>query len=191
MECGKCGVWVHKKCCGLNRWERDRVENWRCVSCVGSITANEDRGRDQSPGRPVDGGQTHTMISERPGNETAGPGMNNVERPKCGCCRRVVARGCGVRCCRCEEAWHLKCVFTTRGQTERVDRSSWKCGLCFAEEGRVCVERDIAVHQRSGVKEMDGEGSIRVLQWNVDQLRAKVPELEVWLREHRVDVACL
>ena len=32
---------------------------------------------------------------------------------------------------------------------------------------------------------------MRLAQWNCDNLRAKIPELEVWLREHRVDVAVL
>ena len=32
---------------------------------------------------------------------------------------------------------------------------------------------------------------MRLAQWNCDHLRAKIPELEVWLRRRKVDVAVI
>jgi len=128
-------------------------------------------------------------VSE-PVNRVGNP-PDDVPRMKCGLCPRMVGRGCGIACSRCSCLFHLGCVFASRGQSERVNRGTWRCSYCFAEERRVCGDSDGRAYVASGVDSGSGGGVIRVLQWNVDHLLAKVPELEVWLQEKKIDVALL
>jgi len=124
MSCGRCSGWVHKKCCGLNRWQRDRVSEWVCWNC------NPDRSSE--PGRvsavAVDASIPASQDRER------------IHRT-CSGCKGPLRRNCGIVCVSCSAGWHLKCAFACRGQADRVDRSNWRCNLCFAEAGRRAADR--------------------------------------------------
>jgi len=49
MVCDGCGGWVHKKCCGLNRWRRGRTSEWRCGGCRDDQAEPEERDTIEEP----------------------------------------------------------------------------------------------------------------------------------------------
>jgi len=103
----------------------------------------------------------------------------------------MISRGHNIVCSNCVSGWHLGCAFKTRGQIEGVRREVWKCDVCFKSERCTAGARVDGMYARSGLSEETDGGTLRVVQWNVDHLMAKVPELEVWLRERSIDVALL
>ena len=63
--------------------------------------------------------------------------------------------------------------------------------MCFSERNRRVDSRDVGGYLNSGVNDGSVIRGLRMVQWNVDHLLAKIPELESWLFENRIDVACL
>ena len=207
VSCVDCGVQVHRKCCGLNRWLLEQGNDWRCRRCVA-------QGNDES--------ELPSVRDELPAG-------------KCDKCGRVRRRGHGIVCRSCCKLLHVVCAeLGSRTQAARVDRSLWTCRECVSQRARVeASERAAEVPGRlcggggrrgggdggdggggggggggcrGGGDGGDGDGggggggggvlrdglpSIKVAQWNCDHLQAKIPELEVWLRKNDVDVALI
>ena len=176
MACDGCGVRVHNKCCGLNRWRREHAETWRCQRCLGG------EGQDEE---------------EEEEGEIARSG-NLPPAGRCFVCGRFRRRGQGVECRECGKRLHIRCAdMGTRLGAERTEREAWRCKECADEhrkresERRRREEEEEIERDRARSRVGTGSGKIRLAQWNCDNLRAKIPELEVWLQEHRVDVAVL
>ena len=164
MSCVECGMSVHKKCCGLSRWERENGAAWRCERChVGS-----SRRRD------VD----EVAETER------------LPAGKCDVCRRLRRRGQGICCSMCKRILHVKCAeLGSRGRAAGIDRSSWECVACVKQQRERERERTVGSDEPLRNQTGDDSGSIVAMQWNCDHLSSKIPELEGWLRKNGVDVA--
>ena len=121
-------------------------------------------------------------------------GVNTVlPAGKCDKCGRMRKRAQGIECRSCGKVLHVVCAdLGSRTQADRVDRSDWKCRECVVQRMRVEASERAAEEDGvlRGVKNVgSGHPAITVAQWNCDHLRAKIPELEVWLRKYDVDVA--
>ena len=179
VSCSGCEASVHKKCCGLNRWELTRGVEWNCGRCGEQV---ENAQHDDQENVTTAMTETRNACEELPAG-------------KCDKCRRLRRRGQGIVCRSCGKLMHVGCADQgSRTQAARVDRNDWACSECVSQRVRVEMrERAARMTGRlcgSGVAS-EGLPSIRVAQWNCDHLQAKIPELEVWLRKHDVDVAMI
>ena len=202
LRCVDCNVWVHKGCCGLNRWQRDRATSWRCSVCVnnGGDVSGVGVGivadavgmvaplptAESGTGNVVEGGTNVGGL-----NVSVRSVRNDGVRHKCGGCGTLVRSGHGICCVVCGSVWHLKCAFASRGQADRACRNDWTCTFCYEERNKRSDGRDVGAYLNSGVSDCDRISGLRMVQWNIDHLLAKIPELEVWLMKNRIDVACL
>ena len=163
LGCVSCGERVHQRCSGLNRWHVRLGHEWKCDRCGGS--------------------------NETSGGQRAGSAMLNAG--KCDKCGRARRRGGGIECRSCKKVLHVVCAeLGSRTQAERVNRSDWVCKECVAQRERVETKErteEVPVRLSDNVTR-EGPPTITVVQWNCDHLRAKIPELEVWLRKYDVDV---
>ena len=85
---------------------------------------------------------------------------------------------------------HKSCTgIGSRVQMSRIDWDRWVCRECMDEQGR--KEREERLNGQAPLQDVrDGvNGGLRVMQWNCDHLVPRIPELEVWLEEKKVDVA--
>ena len=163
MECAGCGTWAHRKCCGLNRWQRDRGEEWRCARCRG------ENGEERV--------QTERRL---------------VAAGKCDGCGKTRRVGQGIMCRSCGTVLHVKCAeLGSRTQAEGVNREEWDCTACVQQQRE--ATRDPMAGDRVPLMgaAVRGMAGLVVAQWNCDHLAAKIPQLEVWLRKYDVDVAVL
>ena len=145
----------------------DNDVRWRCRGCLS-------------------GGATGQVVAQAPEREVIPAG-------RCDKCKRLRRRGHGICCVMCARVLHVGCAdLGTRGRAQAVDRSTWQCVACVRqvrERGEVEESGAAAELPVSGGR--GGDGPIRVMQWNCDHLSTRIPELEVWLRRHEVDVAVL
>ena len=173
VRCAGCGVVVHKRCCSLSRWEIERGETWRCEGCLSGVLG---------PGG-----------TDAAGTQVASTAASDVlPAGKCDVCGRLRRRGQGIRCTMCQRVLHVKCGgLGSRGRMQAVDRSDWRCAECVDQlRERDDARNDVEVEVPApGGRE--GGGSICVMQWNCDHLSSRIPELEVWLKKHDVDVAVI
>ena len=108
--------------------------------------------------------------------------------PKCG--RRLRRVKTPLKCSRCCETYHLKCVEGQRLAVElAMDAGTWICGECR--------EKNVAADQEgnhpdtevtSGARQSRG---LRIIQWNCDWMATKVDELAGLVREEKPDVVVL
>ena len=162
VECVGCGISVHKKCCGLNRWQLEKKVEYVCGACLGVAERGEAVGIDEV-----------------------------LPAGKCDVCGRHRRRGQGIRCKCCGKVLHVACAeLGSRYRAGRVDRNVWECKECVSQErADAAVEAGVQVPIRDGAR--GGGDGLTVMQWNCDRLSSCIADLEVWLAANDVDVALL
>ena len=159
----ECGQRAHKKCTGL---PRGSTGEWSCPRCV---TAGEGQQEEEE----------ELEVGEQ---EPLG------KCPKCrGRLRRVKTP---LKCSRCSETYHLKCVEGQRLAVELArDAGTWICGEC--REENVAAEQEgnhPDTEVTSGARQSRG---LKIIQWNCDWMATKVDELAGLMREEKPDVVVL
>ena len=149
-------------CTGLSERAKARGDGWWCSSC----RPEEEHGRGETTRLP--GGA-------------------------CNECGRTRRPGQGVQCRNCKCLVHKKCAGVgSRVGLSRMETVGWECSRCKEEVRlrRAEGERLVAAEDLQGLPVEEAAG-LRVMQWNCDHLQSKVAELECFLEEKGIDVACL
>ena len=160
MTCADCGLPAHKKCCGLNRWQRERGDSYRCRGC-------RNGGSEEN----------QNEIEEIDRNSNENDEVPSMPSGRCDACGGFRKRNQGVCWTGCHKLVHPKCAFLTC--------SNWTCEDCknqLTEKDRqeatdVDEEEQADVQQVCSLK----RGNICIAQWNCDSLTTKVDELQSWL----------
>ena len=160
----ECGQRAHKKCTGL---PRGITGEWSCPRCVNAGEGQQEEGEEE-----LEAGEQEPL----------------GKCPKCG--RRLRRVKTPLKCSRCCETYHLKCVEGQRLAVELArDAGTWICGEC--REENVAEEQEgnhPDTEVTSGARQSRG---LKIIQWNCDWMATKVDELAGLVREEKPDVVVL
>ena len=169
--CGSCSNSYHKSCTGLRlRLAQDAAANiqgsWTCPTCRGETTQEESSSTDQ------------------------------LKCSKKGCKVPIYTKYLYLTCVGCGRFYHksVNCSgIEKRTDQDRAAREvdSWKCPGCTAAEIPDSIATDeLGIEGKSNVKGFK-EKNLRIMQWNADHMKSKLPELKTQLRTHDVDICMI
>jgi hypothetical protein len=90
----------------------------------------------------------------------------------------------------------MQCMGTSSRLVQKrwKESGSWKCGHCITETAQRNArpaEFRGEVHSTGRDAKQPQRRKLKIMQWNCDHLQSKMPELQEFLKKHKVDVAAI